>query len=115
MICFQADADLNQIIVKACRRAEPEMEFQTAAEGGLIGISDPEVLSVTAKLERVLVTHDRKTMPTHFADRIIDAPSAGVIVVPQSMAIRAVVDNLVLIWMASEAKEWVNRIRALPL
>jgi hypothetical protein len=51
----------------------------------------------------------------HFADRIIDVPSAGMIVVPQSMAVRAVVDDLVLIWMASEAGEWINRIRALPL
>ncbi|MEL6468604.1 MAG: DUF5615 family PIN-like protein [Cyanobacteria bacterium J06623_4] len=115
MICFQADADLNQIIVKACRRVEPNIDFQTAAEGRLIGISDPEVLSVAAKLGRVLVTHDRKTMPRHFADRIMKTPSAGVIVVPQSMAVRAVVDDLVLIWMASEAEEWINRIRALPL
>ncbi|MBE9064019.1 DUF5615 family PIN-like protein [cf. Phormidesmis sp. LEGE 11477] len=115
MICFQADADLNQIIVKACRRAEPNMDFQTAAEGGLIGISDSEVLSVAARLERVLVTHDRKTMPMHFADRIVDKSSAGGVVVPQSMAVRAVVGDLVLIWMASEAEEWVNRIRALPL
>ena len=115
MIRFQADADLNQITVRACCRAEPDIDFQIAAEAGLIGISDPEVLEVSAELGRVLVTHDRKTMPRHFADRIINVPSAGVIVVPQSMAIRAVVEDLVLIWIASEAEEWINRIRALPL
>lgn len=115
MIRFQADADFNQIIVKACQRAEPNMDFQIAAEARLIGISDPEVLAIATKSGRILVTHDRKTMPRHFADRIIDTPSSGVIVVPQSMAVRAVVDDLVLIWMASEAEEWINRIRALPL
>lgn len=62
-----------------------------------------------------VITHDRKTMPAHFAERIINAPSVRCIVVPQSMAIRAVVEDLVLIWMASEAEEWINRIRALPL
>ena len=115
MIRFQADADLNQIIVTACRRAKPEMDFQMAADAGLIGISDPEVLEIVAQLGRVLVTHDHKIMSMHFAERIMDMPSAGVIVVPQSMSVRAVVDDLVLIWMASEAEEWINRIRVLPL
>lgn len=114
-IRFQADADLNQILVRACQRAEPEMDFQTAADAGLIGLSDPEVLDIVANLERVLVTHDRRTIPRYFAERLVHAWSNGVIVVPQSMAIRAVVDDLVLIWSASEAEEWVNRIRSLPL
>ncbi|NJR62439.1 MAG: DUF5615 family PIN-like protein [Cyanobacteria bacterium CRU_2_1] len=114
-IRFQADADLNQIIVKACQRVESEMDFQIAADAGLISLSDPEVLAIATELERVLVTHDRKTMPLHFAERLVDASSSGVIVVPQSMSIRAIVDDLVLIWVASEAEEWIDRIRVLPL
>jgi hypothetical protein len=114
-IRFQADADLNQIIVKAALRRVPNLEFQTAQEGDLIGLSDPQVLLRTAELNRVLVTHDRKTMPQHFADLIMNTPSSGVIIVPQSMSIRAVVDDLVLIWAASESEEWINRIRSLPL
>jgi hypothetical protein len=112
---FQADADFNQTIVKACRRTEPKIDFQTAADGGLIDLSDPEVLEIAADLKRVLVTHDLKTMPMHFAERLTSASSSGVIVVPQRMPVRAVVDDLVLIGIASEAEEWVNRIRVLPL
>jgi hypothetical protein len=114
-IRFQADADLNQIIVKAVLRQEPSLDFQTAQEGNLIGLSDLQVLLRTAESNRVLVTHDRKTMPQHFADLIVSTQSSGVIIVPQSMSIRAVVDDLVLIWAASEAEEWINRIRSLPL
>lgn len=114
-IRFQADADLNQIIVKASRRAVPEMDFQTAAEAELIGVSDPEVLATADQLGRVLVTHDRRTIPEYFAERLATTSSSGVIVVPQSMAVRAVVDDLILIWLASEAEEWINRIRVLPL
>ncbi|MDB9527176.1 DUF5615 family PIN-like protein [Oscillatoria sp. CS-180] len=113
---FQADADLNEIIVRACQRAEPKIDFQTAASAGILGVSDPEILEIAAKLERVLVTHDRRTMPAYFAERLTDnAFSSGVIVVPQSMTVRAVVDDLVLIWTASEAEDWNNRIRFLPL
>jgi Domain of unknown function (DUF5615) len=112
---FQADADFNQVIVKAILRYEPNLDFQTAQAGNLIGLSDPDVLTTSAQLGRLLVTHDRKTMPRYFAELIMNSESAGVIVVPQAMAIRTVVDDLVLIWAASEAEEWINRIRSLPL
>jgi hypothetical protein len=29
-VCFQADADMNEIIVKATLRREPDIDFQTA-------------------------------------------------------------------------------------
>ena len=42
---FQADADLNHIIVQATLRREPSMDFQTAQGAGLAGVPDPEVLA----------------------------------------------------------------------
>ena len=112
---FQADVDLNHIIVQATLRREPSMDFQTAQGAGLAGVPDPEVLALAAHAGRVLVTHDRKTMPTHFAAFIGHTPSSGVIVIPQKLPIRAAVEDLLLIWMASEAEEWINRLQVLPL
>jgi hypothetical protein len=63
---FQADADFNQKIVAGLRRREPAIEFQSADEGGVIGRPDPEVLAQAASEGRVLVSHDRQTMPGHF-------------------------------------------------
>lgn len=40
---FQADADLNHIIVQATLRREPSMDFQTAQGAGVAGVPDPEV------------------------------------------------------------------------
>ncbi len=51
---FQADADLNQIIVKASLWQEPSIDFQTAHEAGLSGLSDPEVLEIAAKEGRII-------------------------------------------------------------
>ena len=114
-IQFQADADLNQIILLAVRRREPSIDFQTAIEAGLSGVNDPEVLARAAREERILVTHDRKTMPRHFFTFITEATSAGILIVPQHLPVAAVVDDLLLIWYASEAEEWINQIRSLPL
>ena len=41
--------------------------------------------------------------------------SRGAIIVPQKMPVGRAVQELYLAWAASEAKEWVNCIRWLPL
>jgi Domain of unknown function (DUF5615) len=50
-------------IMKGLIRREPLIDFQTADEAALPGKSDEEVLRIAAGAERILVTHDRKTMP----------------------------------------------------
>jgi uncharacterized protein DUF5615 len=112
---FQADADLNHVIVKGTLRREPSIDFQTAHAAGLVGLRGPEVLALAAHVGRVLVTHDRKTMPKHFAEFIEHTTSSGVIVIPQRLPVRAAIEDLLLIWTASKAEEWHNRIQVLPL
>ena len=112
---FQADADLNHVIVKATLRREPSIDFQAAHAAGLSGFHDRDVLALAAQAGRVLITHDRKTMPRHFAEFIMQKTSSGVIVIPQKLSIRVAVDDLLLIWATSEAEEWMNRIQSLPL
>ena len=112
---FQADADLNHVIVKATLRREPSIDFQAAHAAGLSGLHDRDVLALAAQAGRLLITHDRKTMPRHFAEFIMQKTSSGVIVIPQKLPIRLVVDDLLLIWETSEAEEWINRIQSLPL
>ena len=112
---FQADADLNEIIVKALLRREPAVDFQTSNAASLMGVSDLNVLALAATDGRLLVTHDRKTMPNHFSEFIATRQSAGVVIVPQSLPIARVIEDLLLIWIATEAEEWTNLIGSLPL
>ena len=112
---FQADADLNQVIVKATRRREPSIDFQTAHAAGLSGLGDQAVLAIAAGAGRVLVTHDRKTMPGQFAAFVATGTCAGVLIVPQTLPVARVVEDLILIWAATDATEWINRMLVLPL
>jgi hypothetical protein len=48
VVRFLADASLNHHIVAAYRRREPVIDFLSAAEAGLEGISDSEVLALAA-------------------------------------------------------------------
>jgi len=83
-IRFQADADFNQIIVKAILRREPIIDFQTAQVAKLSGLDDEDVLAKAAEEGRLLVTHDRKTIPRYFAGFIRSQVSPGVLIVPQN-------------------------------
>jgi hypothetical protein len=114
-IRFQADADLKQAIVAAVLRHEPSIDFQTADEAELKGVDDVDVLAIAAQEGRILVSHDKKTMPQHFAAFIQNNTSPGVFIVPQHLAIALAAEELFMIWYASESEEWSNRIVHLPL
>jgi hypothetical protein len=112
---FQADADLNQIILHAVIRREPALDFQTAEAAGLVGLRDPAVLALAAREGRVLVTHDQKTMPRHFAAFITTETSLGALIIPQRLSVAIAAEDLILIWSSMDAEEWRNTIRFLPL
>src|SRR5207244_1029587 len=70
------------------------------------------VLALAAGQDRILVSHDFRTMPQHFADFLqARGSSPGLLLVPQYLPIGESVEELVLIWCASEAEEWENRVR----
>jgi hypothetical protein len=112
---FQADADLNQAIVTGVIRRKPEISFQTATEAGLEGLTDSAVLALSAQQQRVLVSHDRRTMPTEFAEFIAHRHSSGVLIVSRKTPLETVIEELILIWSVTLPEEWVNRIAKVPL
>ena len=112
---FQADADFNQKIVLGLRRRERAVVFGDAHAAGIVGIPDPDVLHRAADLGRILISHDRKTMPAHFAGFLDSRSSPGLIIVPQDLDIGLAIEDLLLIWAASDAEEWKDKVGFLPL
>ena len=111
---FQADADLNEDIVTGMLRREPAVDFQTAATAGLRLLSDLDVLTVTAREGRVLVSHDRRTMPRTFAGFVRTNVSPGLLIVSQKTDLLTAIDELLLVWSASQAEEWTNLVCTIP-
>ncbi len=114
-IKFQADSDLNEDILNGVIRRVPEIDFRTASDASLVGLDDPTVLALAASEGRILVTHDRRTMPHHFADFIEVETSPGLIVVSQKAPVGTIIDDLILIWHVSDPSEFLNSVRTLPL
>jgi len=112
---FQADADLDGRILRGLRRASPEVDIRTALDASLAGLEDPEVLRIASESGRILISQDRRTMPGHFARYVDGAKSPGVILLREATPISTAIEELVLIWSASEADEWINRLVWIPL
>ena len=109
-IRFQADNDLNYFIVLATRRLDPGLDFQSATEASLHGVPDELVLELATRENRVLVSHDKKTMPKHFFEFISKTSSPGLIVVSRKMSVGRASELLHIVWSASETEEYVNKL-----
>jgi len=115
LIRFQADADIHHQIVIAVRQREPTIDFASALDSKLQGLSDSDVLDLAASEGRILVTHDRRTMLGFFRRRLEDRKtSPGLFLVSQFAPLGPVVEILVLVWAASDPAEWQNQVRHLP-
>jgi hypothetical protein len=112
---FQADENFNAKVVTGLLRREPSIDFQTAKAGGIIGRPDPEVLMIATRGGRVLVSHDRDTMPAHFSRFIIRTRSSGLLIVSPRLDMGEAIEQLLLVWAATDESEWVNAIGYLPL
>ena len=116
-IRFQADNDLKRIIVDATLRREPRIDFKTAHAARLDELDDEAVLRPAASQARILVSHDKRTMPKALASFIASGgTSPGVIlVIPQNASIREVVEALILIWADDKSKRLEQSDRQNPV
>ena len=111
---FLADEDLNHAIVRGLIRREPSVEFATVVDTGLAGTSDDGVLDFAAENSLLLVSHDVNTMRALAEKRgAVEPGTYGLLLVPQSAPIGAVIDSLHLIWSVTDDEDWRNRIEFL--
>jgi hypothetical protein len=112
---FLADEDVRFEIVLAVRRLEPTVDFPTVIELGLSGLSDADQLEFAHRQGRILVSHDVNTLRGLAEARIADGRGvSGVLLTAQRNSTREVAENIVLIWAASEAAEWIDRVVLIP-
>jgi predicted nuclease of predicted toxin-antitoxin system len=63
MLRFLADENFDGRITAGLLQREPSLDLVRVQDVGLSGIDDPAILAWAAAEERLLLTHDRKTIP----------------------------------------------------
>jgi len=116
---FLADENFNLDIVAGLRRAQSGIDILTAPEAGILHWLDPDVLRWAAEHDRILLSHDKRTMPDHFyhflAQLDRDGRSPGVMLLRQNLAIGSAIAAILEIWELSVHDEWANLLTRLPL
>lgn len=116
MLSLAADENLISDIVRGLLRRNPKIDIVRVQDVGLLGADDPRVLDWAAAEGRILVTHDRRTVP-RYANQRVEAglPMPGVFIVPQSLSIGQAIEDLLLLCQYTSGAEWEGLVYYLPL
>jgi hypothetical protein len=80
------------------------------------GTPDAGILLWCEENSFILVTNNRRSMPVHLRDHLAQGLHVpGVLVMNAGMSIGETIDELLLIWGASQEKEYRDRIWYMPL
>jgi predicted nuclease of predicted toxin-antitoxin system len=117
MLKLAADAGFNGKVFKTLLRREPTLDIVRAQDVGLRTVSDPDILEWAASEGRILVTHDKRTMPDFAYDRVrAGLPMPGVLLIEdQSNHVGDMVEEILLVAHCSEQHEWADQVRWLPI
>jgi Domain of unknown function (DUF5615) len=116
MLCFLADENFNNDIVRGIRRRNPAIDLVRAQDEELSGADDPTVLEWAAQAERVVLTHDVSTMTRYAYDRVREGkPMPGVFEVSRAVPIGVAIEEILLLAECSLVGEWEGQVRYLPL
>lgn len=116
MIKLLADENFNRGIVRGLFLRQPHLDLVRVQEVGLSGRDDPALLEWAAAEDRLLLSHDYKTVPRYAYDRVDEGqPMPGVIICDQAIAPGAAIEEILLIAECSEPGENENLVLFLPL
>jgi len=110
------DENFNGDILHELLRQRPNLDIVRVQDVGLGGNDDPRILEWAAQEDRILLTHDRRTMIGYAYDRLrAGRPMPGVLVVSRDIAVGTVTEDILTQLEASLAGEWEGQVRYVPL
>ena len=111
-----SDENFKGDIVRGLLLRHPALDLCRVQDVGLEGADDPTILAWVAANGRIMLTHDHATMSDFAYTRVVAGQSmSGVFVVPDRMAVRQAIEELLLVEACSEQAEWASLVVCLPL
>lgn len=111
MLRVVSDENFEGDIIRALLQRRPRIDLIRVQDAGLRGMPDPQLLEWCAKANRVLLTHDRNTIPGFARARIRQRlPMPGVFVVDLRASFGALIEELLYLIETSEDGEWADDV-----
>jgi len=112
------DEHLSHAIQSQLLRLDAQIEILVMGQSfaPAIGVADPDILLWLEQTGYVLVTNNRRTMPDHLRAHY-DAGHRipGIFLLKRHARIGQVIEQLYLLWVASEDEEYMDRLLYLPM
>ncbi|MBC8446558.1 MAG: DUF5615 family PIN-like protein [Chloroflexi bacterium] len=117
-IRYLLDENVDVLYHAQLLRREPMMVVWRVGTPGAPprGALDPDILLWCEQNSFILVTNNRHSMPAHLREHLAQGRHApGIFVLGANMSIGETIEELLLIWGASEEEEYHDRISFLPV
>jgi Domain of unknown function (DUF5615) len=116
VLSLLSDENLNGDIIRGLFLRQPNLDLIRVQDVGLIEVEDPAILAWAAENQRIILTHDRATMPDFAYERLVRGEvMLGMFVINDRMPIRQAIDELLLLIDYTEQTEWRGVVLYLPL
>ncbi len=116
MLKLVSDENFNADILRGLYRRRPDLDVVRVQDVGLSGTSDPDLLAWAAVEGRILLTHDRDTMPNFAYDRVrAGQPLPGVFLVSDLMPVGQAIAEILLAVECPGPEECRDLVRFFPL
>lgn len=116
MLRLVSDENFKNEILRGLLRQLPGLDAVRVQDVVLAGTPDPEILSWAADANRILLTHDRNTLPNFAYDRVREGKFLpGVFLVSNTMPTRQAIAEIALAAELSSQDEWKDRVTYFPL
>ncbi|MDX2140912.1 MAG: DUF5615 family PIN-like protein, partial [Chloroflexota bacterium] len=101
-----ADENFHGDVLDGLKKAEPTLDIVRVQDTEIYQAADPVVLEWAAQQNRILLTHDVKTMTKHAYDRIrAGQPMPGVIEVRNRLSIGDIIEQVLIVLLTSKPDE----------
>lgn len=116
MLRLLSDENFNGDIIRGLFLRQPNLDLFRVQDVSLQEVDDPTILAWAANNDRILLTHDRATMPDFAYERLVRKETmTGLFVVNDRMPIRQAINELLLLINCSKQSEWKGIVLYLPL
>ncbi|RRR65521.1 MAG: hypothetical protein EI684_22875 [Candidatus Viridilinea halotolerans] len=117
-IRYLLDENLSPRVKLTVARHYPGLDLLRVGDEGApaLGTLDPELLVWLDQQQRVLVTDNRKSMPSHIADHhAVGGHHWGIFLVRKRTSLLLLAETLSVYWDVTEAEQWRDVMEWLPV
>lgn len=116
MLRLLTDENFKGDIIRGLRLQRATLDLMRVQDVGLLTAEDPDILDWAADHHRILLTHDRATIPDFAYHRIIQGNAMpGVFVFHNRIPIRQAVEEILFLDDCTQTEDWVGQVVYLPL